>query len=315
MAQTYSNWEVIIVDDGSTDSSRNIATSFSEKDSRFSFSFRNRKPAGAPTCRNIAFEKSNGQYVIFLDSDDLLAHHCLKQRVDFINNHQQLDFLVFPMLIFTKEPADAEVLWNRPNERSDLLRFLLLDAPWQTSGPIWKRTAVEQVKGFTEGLACWQDVDFHLKALIAKLNYQVFFDANPDVFYRRHLSGSISQGEISTPPKMNARLKIFIDHTNALMIGETNNQLRLGAKEMGGNVVFGAIKALNFNVAKKAILHGIKIKLFNLQFLSKSMLLALIYFFRLNKLNAIEKKANQMIRKNRTPSTIGFHPYKFSNHE
>ncbi|UXX81111.1 glycosyltransferase [Reichenbachiella carrageenanivorans] len=83
--QTYPTWECLIVDDGSIDGTKAVAQSFIEKDARFKWLERHREPKGAPTCRNIGIEKSKGEYVIFLDSDDLLYPHCIEKRTLIIN--------------------------------------------------------------------------------------------------------------------------------------------------------------------------------------------------------------------------------------
>lgn len=42
----------------------------------------------------------NGTYLIYLDADDLIASYCFEQRVDYLENHPELDFAVFPMIGF-----------------------------------------------------------------------------------------------------------------------------------------------------------------------------------------------------------------------
>lgn len=69
----------------------------------FDFS-RDREPKGACTCRNIAVENARGRYVLFLDTDDLLAPFCLAQRVAVLDSQPDLDFAVFSMLLFTGSP-------------------------------------------------------------------------------------------------------------------------------------------------------------------------------------------------------------------
>lgn len=72
--QSYSNWECLIVDDGSTDNTEKIVRSYMEEDTRIKFFIRPTKRAkGATTCRNIGIEESTGEYFQFLDSDDLLS--------------------------------------------------------------------------------------------------------------------------------------------------------------------------------------------------------------------------------------------------
>ncbi|MDE6394665.1 MAG: glycosyltransferase, partial [Duncaniella sp.] len=70
LAQSFSDWEVIVVDDGSTDSTAAIAQSFSARDSRVRvLSTVNR---GVSAARNAALGMARGEWVTFLDSDDLL---------------------------------------------------------------------------------------------------------------------------------------------------------------------------------------------------------------------------------------------------
>lgn len=98
MSQTYTNWECIVVDDGSTDNSIYIIESFCKKDKRFRFYKRHRSPKGAQVCRNIGIENTNGKYTIFLDSDDLLANNCIENRVNYIEKNNGLSFVVFQTL-------------------------------------------------------------------------------------------------------------------------------------------------------------------------------------------------------------------------
>src|SRR6185295_252898 len=69
-AQTYSNWECIIVDDGSTDDTANVVRKFTEQDERVKF-FKQRNQ-GLAAARNTGIANSSGEYVQFLDADDLI---------------------------------------------------------------------------------------------------------------------------------------------------------------------------------------------------------------------------------------------------
>lgn len=69
-AQTFSDFEVLLIDDGSTDSSREIAQSYANKDSRFILL--NNKHIGYPACKNLGLDKAKGEYICFIDSDDFV---------------------------------------------------------------------------------------------------------------------------------------------------------------------------------------------------------------------------------------------------
>ncbi len=68
--QTFTNWLCIIVDDGSTDNSKDIAKKWCDKDERFLYVYK--ENGGLSSARNFGIEKANGKYIQFLDSDDLI---------------------------------------------------------------------------------------------------------------------------------------------------------------------------------------------------------------------------------------------------
>ncbi|GHU75177.1 hypothetical protein FACS189461_0930 [Spirochaetia bacterium] len=86
LAQTYQNWEMIIVDDCSTDGSYEIALDYARKDSRIKV-YRTEHNSGAALCRNKAIELSQGQYLAFLDSDDLWLPEKLEKQLKFMQEN------------------------------------------------------------------------------------------------------------------------------------------------------------------------------------------------------------------------------------
>lgn len=123
-------------------------------------------------CRNIGWRESRGDYIVFLDSDDLLAENCLEHRVQHMESHPDLDFAVFGARFFDDVPGDKDEIFNMPTNEDPLDRFLKLDLPWQTAAPIYRRSAVEQIGGWNEGLSCGQDVDYGVRSLCHGLQYR-----------------------------------------------------------------------------------------------------------------------------------------------
>ena len=80
LSQTYSNWEAILVNDGSTDNSLSICEQYAEIDKRFKVV--NQKNAGPSVARNIGLDYCNGEFVTFQDSDDLVPSNRLEILVD-----------------------------------------------------------------------------------------------------------------------------------------------------------------------------------------------------------------------------------------
>lgn len=92
LKQTYDNLEVIIVDDGSTDNTKDVIKKMQLKDSRIKF-YSYKKNKGACYARNYGIKKSTGKYISFQDSDDVYINDKLeKQYNNMIKNNSDMDF-------------------------------------------------------------------------------------------------------------------------------------------------------------------------------------------------------------------------------
>lgn len=85
LAQTYENWELLIVDDGSTDNTREIVAGFADERIRF---FENETNSGAAVSRNRALREATGKWIAFLDSDDLWHPQKLKKQLAFMKENE-----------------------------------------------------------------------------------------------------------------------------------------------------------------------------------------------------------------------------------
>ena len=85
LSQTYSEWEMLIVDDCSTDNSVEIVQSFSEQDSRIKL-LKLEKNSGAAVARNCGIKEARGRYIAFIDSDDIWLDNKLQQEMDFMKD-------------------------------------------------------------------------------------------------------------------------------------------------------------------------------------------------------------------------------------
>ena len=84
ISQTYENWELILVDDGSTDGTEEIIRPYLENP-KIKFYLRpNDRPSGGNAARNYGYEKARGEFIKWLDSDDLLLKDCIKNQINVI---------------------------------------------------------------------------------------------------------------------------------------------------------------------------------------------------------------------------------------
>lgn len=81
LAQTYKNWELLIVDDCSTDNTDEIVAEFHDERIKY---FKNKKNSGASVSRNLALRKAEGKWIAFLDSDDLWYSEKLEKQIAFM---------------------------------------------------------------------------------------------------------------------------------------------------------------------------------------------------------------------------------------
>lgn len=178
--QTHKNWELLIIDDCSTDNSVQIIN----ENLGGAFQIRlnvNENNKGANYCRNKGIKLAKGDYLLFMDADDLLSASCLERRL-FTFENKNLDFAVFTMQVFNQVPGDDQRCW-KPNSKHVLRDFLAHDLPWQTMQPLWKRDFVISTEGFDENFERMQDVDFHTNVLLKEPKYQMFVGV-PDCYYR-----------------------------------------------------------------------------------------------------------------------------------
>ena len=115
--QTYQNWEVLIINDGSTDETESIALNISDKDSRFKYFYKENH--GLSSARNHGLNNISGDYVQFLDSDDLLSPSkldvSLKSKKDLIVtnfNHIESNKITPPFCDLTNQNISFQNILN-----------------------------------------------------------------------------------------------------------------------------------------------------------------------------------------------------------
>lgn len=95
LAQTYKNWECIVVDDGSTDNTVEVVNSYVQKDIRFQF---HQRPAdrkkGANSCRNYGFELSKGDYINWFDDDDVMHKDFIKIKRKYLGENNKYKVII-----------------------------------------------------------------------------------------------------------------------------------------------------------------------------------------------------------------------------
>jgi glycosyltransferase involved in cell wall biosynthesis len=236
-AQTYPHWEWVIVDDGSTDGSWEILEGFAATDERVSIYRRHRAPKGACACRNIAVDRSTGKYLIFLDTDDILMEGCLEQRVAAMESAPDMDFAIFPMLMFRKDLDDMNLLWNIDNGGDDIERILFGDGVCPGTGTLWRKDSFVRIGMWKEELLLWQDVELHLRSMLEGLQYVKRFDLPPDI-YLRVTEVSLSRTGYHSPEKLASRITILREVGLRMLDKGKMDRYRKGLRSMYLDIFF-----------------------------------------------------------------------------
>lgn len=163
LAQTYTNWECIIVDDGSMDNTKSLIDKYVGADSRFSYYYRPETLSkGASSCRNYGFELSRGEYINWFDSDDLMLKNNLEVKVNYFQNNPEFDFLYSGFSYFNNSEIffDKLSVFKSENILDDLVSNKV---KINTLSIIWKKNFLLGRDLFNEKIFKGEELEFYIR--------------------------------------------------------------------------------------------------------------------------------------------------------
>ncbi|MEH1008499.1 glycosyltransferase family 2 protein [Winogradskyella sp. ECml5-4] len=209
LAQDYTNWECIVVDDGSVDHTEALLTSYCKKDSRFKYIKRPKdRPQGGNAARNFGFEHSKGEFVQWFDDDDIMEENYLSER----------------LAVFTKEKKIVICSGYSTDENLNIINEIILKtdvnlykeyALWKfeiyTPSILFRRVFLEN-KPFNETIIRGQETELFTRFFFL-LNPKDYIVINTPLFYYR----SHTKSKTETSQKYNKVYKenlFFISKSN-----------------------------------------------------------------------------------------------------
>jgi glycosyltransferase involved in cell wall biosynthesis len=183
LAQTYPMHEVIVVDDGSTDRTEQVLSSYSGR-----IRYVRQPNAGPPAARNAGLKLATGEWIALLDSDDLWVPKKTELQMNYVRDHQTCSLVYTDMKTFDatgiiEESVKISRNLNLPSGR--IFPQVFAETLFQTSSVLIRKSCVDRVGGFDTSLRMGDDYEFFLR--MAR-HYEVGYVDEPLVLYRQHLT-------------------------------------------------------------------------------------------------------------------------------
>lgn len=186
IAQTYTRWEMLIVDDGSEDNSAEIIRSYEKRDSRIHFL--EQKNAGSAAARNNGIRHARGQYIALLDADDIWLPAFLERQIEFIQEKKAVCVYCSYVCMNEKSETFLSPVYARPfitgRDMMVMNRIGCLSGLYDCSkyGKIYLR---EELKSMRDDYAYWLD--------IVKLENKAY--GNPEILAKYRVISSSTTGK------------------------------------------------------------------------------------------------------------------------
>lgn len=189
--QTYKNFEIIIVDDNSSDGTQDFLVGLAKVDSRIRYFFKD-KNNGACVSRNIAIDLAQGELITGLDDDDYFLPHRLEFFLDYwVNKKREDSIALFTSNIKSEKSNQAKEhsLFSKKYFKKDDLLF----ANYVGNQIFTETKTLRQVFGFDESFCMWQDLELWYR--IGDLGNFEHVDKPTYFFDTSHLYGRISEAK------------------------------------------------------------------------------------------------------------------------
>jgi glycosyltransferase involved in cell wall biosynthesis len=169
--QDYRPIEVIIVDDGSTDDTKNICDSLSKKAETLNISlfyiFQNN--AGVAVSRNTGLKKSHGEFIQFLDSDDILHPQKIQIHADFLKHDKSVDYVFSNRINFINIPVLKSIFaFDSPTRIPS--RDLFCSFRLMPDAGLYRKSLCDEVGDWNPDLTLGEDIEYSLRMLLVTSN-------------------------------------------------------------------------------------------------------------------------------------------------
>jgi len=296
LAQTYSNWECIVVDDGSTDNTATLLAEYSAKDSRFQYHHRpSDRPKGANACRNYGFELSKGEYVNWFDDDDLMLEDFLKNKITVLT--KELDLVICSGYEVDQYLKDKIAI--KLDENAELFKeYVLWKLQVLTPSVLFKKSFLRDKDLFSNKIRRGQETELFSR-LFFLLPQQKFKIINTPLFlYRQH--------QKSKTEKSKKYIKKFKESQSIIITENFKRSLQLKDEELVYFLYKSLIKLLFLSLKKEHLKNSELIKNNLIAILKKDNKKLMIEFSFFIRIFSIFKISSYRVEKRIENFTINY---------
>ena len=197
--QTYGNWECIIIDDGSTDNTKQLIERLSAADNRIKYFYQ--KNAGPAVARNLGIRKSTGEFIQFLDGDDLIENKKFEIQRHTLEQHAEYDIVyggvkyftsVNPEKLFLNINLNDQGAWmsNVSGKGDEVILNLIEGNIMVISSPLIRKSVFNKFGGFDEQLYYNEDWELWLRLAINNVYFKFKAHEQTNALIRVHSSYS-----------------------------------------------------------------------------------------------------------------------------
>jgi colanic acid/amylovoran biosynthesis glycosyltransferase len=184
-AQTYSHWEAVVVDDGSTDATSELTLAVARQDSRIRL-VRHAQRRGAQAARNSGIKEGRGEWISFLDSDDEFLPHSLESRV---HRASEAGCDVVHSACRVRHPDGTIAAYHVPRLAGHVYTQLLMHEGPVFPGLLVRRTALHRIGLLDEKIIAFQEWDTSIRL---SRTCEFAFEPQPTFIYDRHGADAMS---------------------------------------------------------------------------------------------------------------------------
>lgn len=198
LCQTYNNWECLVIDDGSTDNTREVADIYINKDSRIKYFYQENR--GLSAARNHGLDVSTGDFIQFLDADDLLEERKLEIHHTYLSDNPNIDIVYGSMIRFDsdtkKETGDDSWMPKVSGQGHNVLFCLIKGNIMVVSASMIRKSIFKKTGIFNTEYRSMEDWELWLRCALNDVCFEYVEGNNTRTRIRSHKNNMMLDNEI-----------------------------------------------------------------------------------------------------------------------